>query len=256
LLPIFLINLDRSPDRLASMQAQADALGFSFERISAVDGRKIPAWLNSEFSNSARMSDGAVGCYASHLLAAHTIVGRQLPYALVMEDDAQLSPDFLSVAERAVSCAPLGWDYLHISSRFKKTVIKVADIDAHHALVRYVLPPCGTAGYVLSNSGARKWLAPMDRVRPNDLDNRFAWQQRLKIYGVYPAIVSQNLERPSTIGRAKIRPHWEPSAVEQLRGLLWTVREIGLGNYLSAKARDAANSMRKRMGRAARIDVI
>ncbi len=238
------------------MQAQADALECSFERISAVDGRKVPAWLNTEFSNSARMSDGAVGCYASHLLAAHMIVSRQLPCALVIEDDAQLSPDFLSVAERAVTCAPAGWDYLHLSSRFKKTVIKVAGIDAHHTLVRYVLPPSGTVGYVLSNSGARKWLAPMDRVRPNDLDNRFAWQQSLKIYGVLPAIILHDWEQASTLGRDKTRPRWEPSAFEQLRGLLWTIREVGISNFLSAKARDAANSMRKRRGGAERIDVI
>jgi glycosyl transferase family 25 len=254
--PIFLINLDSSKDRLAFMQAQANALGLSFERIPAVEGRNVPSWLKAEFVDSSRMSDGAVGCYASHLIAAQIIVSRQLPCAVILEDDAKLATNFADVIKGAVGCAPPDWDYLHISSRFKKSVIRITDIDETHKLIRYVLPPSGTVGYVLSNSGARKWLAPMPRIRPNDLDNRFAWQQRLKIYGVYPAIVTHDWEMPSTLGRAKKRPKWEPPLLEQLRGNIWTLGEVGLRNYLMAKVVDVANSLRKRLGRPSQIEII
>lgn len=48
--PIFLINLDRSPDRLAFMQEQAERLGLKLERISAVAGtRGLPKWLAPRF---------------------------------------------------------------------------------------------------------------------------------------------------------------------------------------------------------------
>jgi hypothetical protein len=36
---IYVINLDRRRDRLERMQAIADALGFEFERVSAVDAK-------------------------------------------------------------------------------------------------------------------------------------------------------------------------------------------------------------------------
>ena len=38
---IFLINLDRSPQRLAFMTAQLNALGLRAERLPAVDGKQI-----------------------------------------------------------------------------------------------------------------------------------------------------------------------------------------------------------------------
>ncbi len=183
-------------------------------------------------------------------------MSRSLQYAIVLEDDAELDPNFQTIAEQAVACAPSDWDYLHISSRFKKSVIKIADIDATHKLVRYVLQPSGTVGYILSNSGARKWLAPMQRIRPNDLDNRFAWQQGLKIYGIYPAIVSHQEGHASTLGRPGIRPRWEPSLYQQLRGRIWTIREVGLPNYMAAARRDVLNSLRKRLGGSSRVDVI
>jgi GR25 family glycosyltransferase involved in LPS biosynthesis len=36
---IYVINLDRRPDRLERMQAIADSLGFEFERVSALDAK-------------------------------------------------------------------------------------------------------------------------------------------------------------------------------------------------------------------------
>lgn len=35
---IFVINLDRSPDRMIYMEKQLTALNLSFERINAIDG--------------------------------------------------------------------------------------------------------------------------------------------------------------------------------------------------------------------------
>ena len=37
----YLINLDRSPERLAHFSAQARRAGLAFERIAAVDGRTL-----------------------------------------------------------------------------------------------------------------------------------------------------------------------------------------------------------------------
>lgn len=244
--PIFLINLDRSTERLEFMTNQAISLGLSFERIGAVEGRQVPDWLADDFRDASQMSDGQVGCYASHLCVAQTIVGRCLSQAIVLEDDACLSPDFRHVSRAAIEHAPPGWDYIHISSRFKKTVIKVADL-GHHALVRYVQNPSGTVAYILSNRGARKWLEPMPRIRPNDLDNRFAWQQRLNVYGVYPALVGHRDDTDSTLQRRRGRPHWEPPLIDRFHGEIWHACNIGVFNYAAGSAMNLVNSFRKRI---------
>lgn len=253
-IPIFLINLDRSKDRWQFMQQQAQALGLEFERVPAVEGRNLPEWLKSEFCDD-RMSAGQIGCYASHLVIASMIVGRGLQHAIILEDDATLVPEFLSVAGQAVASAPQDWDYIHLSSNFKKSVIKVAGL-GDHALIRYVENPSNTAAYILSNRGARKWLKPMPRVRPNDLDNRFAWQQDLKIYGVYPALATQREQFASELGRPKVRPRWEPGPLVMLGGRLWNMREIGVRNYVLGAWADALNSFRKRVDGRRRVAVL
>jgi len=253
---IFLINLDRSKERLAFMEQQAEKAGFQFERIPAVEGKNVPEWLKSEFPADGRMSPGQVGCYASHLVFAQTIVARELPYAIVLEDDAEISPDFVKTAARALEKLPPEWDYVHLSSNFKKSVIRVADLDGGYSLVRYSENPANTAAYILSNRGARKWLNPMPRIRPNDLDNRFAWQQGLKIYGVYPAPVTQNPQFDSQLGRPERRPNWEPHPLTMLRGRLWHINQIGKRSFIAALAMNAVNSARKRLDGVARIAVI
>lgn len=237
------------------MQQQAQALGLEFERVPAVEGRNVPKWLKGEFSHASPMSDGQVGCYASHLVIASMVVGRGLSHAIVLEDDATLTPDFAEIASRAVENAPANWDYIHLSSNFKKSIIKVADL-GDHALVRYVENPSNTAAYILSNLGARKWLAPVPRVRPNDLDNRFAWQQGLKIYGVYPALASQREQFESELGRAKMRPHWELGPLAMLSGRLWNMREVGMRNYCVGVLANALNSFRKRIDGKKRVSML
>lgn len=224
-----------------------------------MEGRNVPEWLRNEFAGSVRMSDGQVGCYASHLVAARTIVANDLPCAIVLEDDAELSADFCAVASEAVASMPADWDYLHLCTRFKKTVVRVADIDRKHSLVRYPLAPSRTTAYVLSNSGARKWLAPMQRARAIDLDNRFAWLQDLKVYGVFPAIAAERGGVVSTIiptiGRKSPRRQ-VPSFFSMAYGMFWTMREIGTATYLKAVALDTVNSLRKHATGVARVSVI
>ena len=125
-LPIFVINLDRSPERLALMQAQAGALGLSFERVPGVDGTKaLPAWVITQFLSElgqepTALSRGEVGCYASHLRVMSKIIDHRLEAAIVLEDDALLDESFARNAERAIRAAPEGWDCIHLSTNFKR----------------------------------------------------------------------------------------------------------------------------------------
>lgn len=54
-LAIYLINMDRAPERLQAMQDKLGALGLGFHRIAGVDGRA----LDFPFPNSA---NGAIAC--------------------------------------------------------------------------------------------------------------------------------------------------------------------------------------------------
>ena len=144
--PACLINLDRSPERLAFMQEQAERLGISMQRISGIDGR-------------SKMSSGEVGCYASHLIVMRQIVEDGHAAAIILEDDVSLDPRFMTVAAAAISAAPRGWDIIHLCTHFKKAAwYPIADLGGH-TLVRYSRLPVNTVAYVISRRGCGKFLA-------------------------------------------------------------------------------------------------
>jgi glycosyl transferase family 25 len=240
--PVFLINLDRSPDRLAEFDAQARAMGLSYERFSAVDGRAgVPEQLRAEFARSDRLSNGEVGCYASHLSIARRVVARGCSMALVLEDDAVLQPDFLECARQATQVAPGGWDIIHLSTDFKRPAYRIAHLDCGRALVRHARLPANTAAYAISLAGARKLRQPGVRAIPIDMEFRYAWCRHLDIYGVFPAVVSQRRSARSTIdgsGEGKAAGpaatatprarHQKPNLISQARGMLYVAGRLGL----------------------------
>lgn len=87
-LPVYVINLDRRPDRWAAMSEQLDRLGIEAERVPAVDGRLL------ETNRSAwGLDKGAVACIRSHRKALDAFLDTPAPAALILEDDAELAAD-------------------------------------------------------------------------------------------------------------------------------------------------------------------
>jgi glycosyl transferase, family 25 len=244
---VFLINLDRSRKRLQHMALQASRLGLAFERIPAIEGANVPDWLRSEFDSPHAMSAGEVGCYASHLVVAQQIVARGLPYAVVLEDDVELAPDFKAIIRAAIDAVPTGWHLIHASSVFKAPVISVGPLPNRTRLIQYTRMPVNTAAYVVSNRGARKRLSPMVRSRPVDMDNRYAWLQRLEIFGVYPAPAEQRQDFPSEIGNTARRGSrvWSPGVLSQFFGVAYTARRVGFANYVRARLRGASPAIHR-----------
>ena len=92
---VFVINLDKSPERMARISNRLDELEIPFERISGVYGAELSKEEIAEFycpklnkKNYRRpLGLGEIGCYISHIKAWQTIVDRELSCGLVLEDD-------------------------------------------------------------------------------------------------------------------------------------------------------------------------
>ena len=116
---IFLINLDRRPDRLAQVKAQLDALGLAFERITAVDGAQLPAdhprLQKKRFLLEQKKPAviGEVGCAESHRLIWQRMLEQNIPYALVLEDDISIQADLVKFLANP---AYQDYDFLNLSS--------------------------------------------------------------------------------------------------------------------------------------------
>ena len=98
MLPVFIINLDRRPDRWKVMSAQLDRLGIEALRIAAIDKENLagdPALL--------RLGAGHVACARSHYKAMQALVDCGAPAALILEDDVEIGDSVPGLI------ASLGW---------------------------------------------------------------------------------------------------------------------------------------------------
>lgn len=94
----YVINLDRSQERLEMITDCLNRLEIGFTRVSAVDAHSISETelvkVRQEIcmrTMGRRMSIGEVACFISHRLALQEFVKSGAAFALILEDDAVLS---------------------------------------------------------------------------------------------------------------------------------------------------------------------
>jgi GR25 family glycosyltransferase involved in LPS biosynthesis len=229
------INLDRSPDRRASMEAQLQKLGLSdrYERFSAIDGE-----------------DGQKACFQSHVL----LLKETGCPVHVLEDDAILSAYVPSVVDFLVSSGVL--DNLDII--FTETIIGPDDVfelrelkqlfDKHRAdetfIVRDVTPTyrCGSSSYLVGSKNRDRVLAVFQRGLdrgglPFDLFIRQeAKAGNLKLGCVFPFVTSIALEAPTAIaGRSNDSARLSKQAIDLLRYSFFADRDFsGAARFIAA----------------------
>lgn len=210
--PILLINLPGSTARLADAQRQFAAAGLGFERIDAVDGRRMaqeevdalcPDNSDSFYSPLTR---GEVGCYLSHLEALRTMVRRGMPAAVVFEDDFRLLPGFVPCLRELLALGDGLPDLVKMyGARRRGQVMRRLGCGA--ALVRSSSPPICSTCTLWTQRGARKMLAASSSLRrPVDVQLKHWWEEDLDILWLAPPAVEESPEHTpaSTIGSRKV----------------------------------------------------
>ena len=169
----FLINLDRSTDRLASADAQLRKAEIPYDRISAVDGSLLDqsgiAGLDQRkaaelFTSPLRV--GEIGCYLSHMRAVEKIVALDLPFAMVLEDDfkfLETSIPTLKALEYVLDGNGIeSWDVINLGNAARKIYHNLPSDALNETtaqLCRALYFPVTTTGLIWSQIGARRFLA-------------------------------------------------------------------------------------------------
>lgn len=149
--PVLWINLDARTDRRAFMEQQVAALGLSAERISAV----TPADLNTRV-DSLSASEQCVT--ESHRVAWRRLVESGAPYALILEDDAVLSPALPAFLE-AVAPLMAKWEIVRVETGARRVKLSPALARAGGvALHQAFSDQWGTAGYIINAACAARLL--------------------------------------------------------------------------------------------------
>jgi glycosyl transferase family 25 len=160
---IYVINLDRSPDRMAHMTKALGELGLPFERFPAVDGRQLPKEELSRYAATHRRTvpwlPGDIGNSLSHIRLWEKIAAGGPGWTLIFEDDVSIStllPTFLAhfeanqVPRNAMVKIETTGSNVILS---KRSTAKLGSID----LYRLRTPHMGTAGYLIEREMAEKW---------------------------------------------------------------------------------------------------
>lgn len=256
---VIVINLDRDVESLAHISAELARAGLVFDRFAAVDGDDLPGWLKHYFAKaSATLMPGEIGCYASHLAICRDMAARNAP-ALVLEDDVALPPNLPMLLTRLLAVLPEGWDFVRLSYPSKRAMDHVAHLAGAYDLVRYTHVPTSTGAYLLSPSGARKFLAaPVSRDNPVDHDLRRVWAWRLSTFGVAPPLVQadalggSSIDAMSARGRTCAKRRARLRRQRRFEGgarFLQGARDLGLQRWLLLEAANLAGALLPRTWR-------
>ena len=164
-IPTFVVSLARAPDRRRQITEHLSAMGMAYRLIDAVDGKTLPADQVARIvAPGIDIHPGAIGCYLSHLVIYEQMIAEDIPLALVLEDDARLSPQcpaFLKAINRVE-----GFDYCFLDSDDhndrgpiyydrRDTVPLAPGVQAH----RLSAGPQTTHAYMITLAGAKKRLS-------------------------------------------------------------------------------------------------
>ena len=211
---IYVINLDRDAERMASIRANLETLGLPFERLPAVVGKEVPdweklvdlpayAWRNRLDAPRA----GEVGCYLSHLKAMETFLRTDAPWCVILEDDVEVLP---ACAEILRSLAEKDdWDLVKLFNFHSGMPVTKRALAGGHRLVAHLTRTTSSAAYVVNRRAAKTLLRSM-RPITEQVDHALdrPWETGLRTRGIrpMPVVLAPVAHTTSTIdyqGRGK-----------------------------------------------------
>lgn len=175
---VYVINLDRSADRLANVTNNLKQYNINFQRIPAVDGKKLTA--QEVHDNTTLMcrtilcSMSVIGCALSHKRVWEKIAQSNDKWHMVCEDDITFTQTTITFLDDLSKCANGLPDELFINLSAFDTVYnslvnpkqELNEIEAScKGLIRRIQNSGSTACYLITPKMARKLLRLLPKVK-------------------------------------------------------------------------------------------
>lgn len=198
------INLDRSPERWESVRNQFDQLNLPITRISGVDGRQLSAEtlrniqmpLKDKWEFPRLLSPGEVGCYLSHIKCWELLAKSKESWALIIEDDIQISPEAADFF-RDASWIPKDLELVQPFNFFDDCTMKVAKheysvMHGRKLMHPYKPYPVGTLAYFITRkcavdalAASRKLGMPVDEFLFGPMSS---WAKKHPVWKLNPVL--------------------------------------------------------------------
>ena len=255
----YLINLDRSPERLQTMDARLKRLGIDYRRITAVDGQTVE--FTSRECNARkyclahgrlRVEPTEIACYASHVKALASF--SRFPsasHALILEDDITFAPDFPDMLQCLLAASDF-WDVVKLTGVHGGGKWKALHLSPGYFLVANFFHQAGAAAYLVNHRAATAYMEKMlPMFVPYDHEFTKYWKYGLRGFSVSPFPVATEDGVPSTIDymSARKKSWWRKGPALAYRGYV-AVRQflhafaVAMPASAAMAANDAAEAQR------------
>jgi glycosyl transferase, family 25 len=249
---IFVINLETSINRREYMVNQFKKLNINkYEFFKAVNGKLLSEDdLNTHYEKEKSsklyrpLGLGEIGCALSHVNVAKEIIYRNLPFAIILEDDVLLTNEFKKILPNLYKLDNINFDFIMLgaftSNEFWNGKLKTKNTPSHITELRSVIyldkPESsltneiylhkphhpthsidfihGTHGYIMSKSGAEKVIK---FNYPVFLESDNVWNfynNEVSLLIINPLVCHQNMEDFVSLlnkDRAKFKEIYEKS---------------------------------------------
>lgn len=191
-IPVFVINLQSSPERFQYAEQQLLALGIQPIRFNAVYGKELTLQeIDACYDKPANkqrfrrsLSLGEIGCYLSHRGIWQLMLAQNIEMAIVLEDDIDIDAR-LPDAIRQIA-ALQGWDHIKLSDDRATPAHQKLQLEHGFELVNFKKVPNCATGYAISLQGVRKLLSRDKFFRPVDIDLQFGHELDLQLFSLLP----------------------------------------------------------------------
>jgi len=229
-IPVYVINLDRSADRMRRIASELKEAGLPFNRVQAVDAASLPPQVPEydRISNARRylapLTPGEIACVLSHRKVWRLMADEpEQTAAVVLEDDARF----------AANIHELGKVLETIAQSPHPEMTKLYDLVApRHKIVRYrkktpLLPALSTTAQALNRTAALSLLRFTERFyEPADVIIQRWWDHGVTITSVSPSMFSEvDHNEASTIRSHGQKPH-EGRLLRELRRPVWQMKRL------------------------------
>ncbi len=207
MISVYVINLARSPERRAWMEAELARADAEAVFLQAVDGRRFGARCDAPWRDPRPrpiLSKAEAALTLSHRKAWRALLASESLHAVILEDDVHLGRGFREIL--TLDWDAFGFDAVKLETMlYKVWVSRRGEPAGERRLHRLGAEHLGAAAYVISRAGARKMLAATRGFR-HSVDWTLFGRQTIghgfiKAFQLVPAIAVQDNLLPDANSR-------------------------------------------------------
>ena len=210
-IPVFVLTMPNETLRQKNSRKQLKGVFNNVHFCSSPKPKEIPQTyvkLKRRLYFGRDLTLGEFGCFYAHKRVLEKMIVKNLPYALILEDDFIFLDSFKENIGHLINCS-YDWELVRLISKpkLKRKLRKpVAELGINNQLVRLGSAPGGAYAYLISKKGAEKLLKSMTKIWcPIDVLMGQPWKTNLEILAVMPPIADVNWSFNSAIGGERFK---------------------------------------------------